>query len=179
MVDQARVSSIDALERFRANLIVFATASNQCIDEASDEIRRMRSWISDDRRHHWTLEIRRRTKALGQAEQELLAARLSNLKDSTTLQENGVRKAREALRDAEEKLQKVKLWAQRFEQLIEPLAKRLSSLRHTLGHDIPKALAFLVRAQTTLADYSESSLRPPQKVIGSKAEETDPPTSNT
>ena len=60
MSEQVKVTSIDALEAFRANLIVFLTKAHQSIDEVSDAIRRTRNWVQHDQRVHWEGEIRRR-----------------------------------------------------------------------------------------------------------------------
>src|SRR4051794_35271686 len=97
MADQARVSSIEALESLRATLIVFHERARRCVDEVSDEIRRTRMWVQQDQRHHWERELRKRNRALDAAEQELLTAKLSNLRDNIKAQVDAVRKAKAAV----------------------------------------------------------------------------------
>src|SRR4051812_11353008 len=155
MSEQARVSSIDALESFRASLIVFLTRAHQCIDQVGDEIRRTRVWVQHDQREFWDREIRRRQRVLAQAEQELLTARLSNLRDNIKFQQEAVRKARAAVHEAEEKIRNLKIWARDFPHVIDPLARRIEGMREYLDLDLPKALAFLVQAQRTLSDYAD------------------------
>ena len=53
MAEQAKVTSLDALESFRAKLIVFLSKSRRSIDEVSDEIRRTRNWLQGEQRVHW------------------------------------------------------------------------------------------------------------------------------
>ena len=75
MADQANVTSFDALETFRTNLILFLNKTRVRVDEVGDEIRRTRGWLQNDQRVHWEGEIRRRRRTLSQAEQELLLPR--------------------------------------------------------------------------------------------------------
>ena len=156
MAEQAKVTSLDALESFRANLIIFMTTAHRCVDEAGDEVRKTRQWLQGEQRTHWEGEARKRKRVLDQAEADLYSARLSGLKDRTIVQENAVRKAKHALTEAEEKLRAVKKWNRDFDGCADPLVKRLEGLRYFLDHDMPKALAYLVQAQRTLEAYAET-----------------------
>ena len=91
-----------------------------------------------------------------QAEQELLGAKLSGLRDNLTVQQAAVRKARAALDEAEEKLRNVKRWNRDFESAADPLVKRMESLRQYLDFELPDAIACLVQAQRTLDAYMEA-----------------------
>ncbi len=154
MAAQVRVTSIEALETFRAHLIVFITQAHISVDEVSDEVRRTRAWIQNDQRTHWEGEIRRRRKLLDQAQQELLSAKLSGLRDRTATQELAVMRTKRAVAEAEDKLRIVKVWNRDYDHRSEPLVKGLDSLRHLLDVDLPKALAYLVQAQKTLESYA-------------------------
>jgi hypothetical protein len=151
---QAHVTSIDALGTFRANLVVFRATTSQALDEVFDEVRRTRQWILNDRRFHWEGEVRRRQKKLDQALQKLMGARLSDLRASTAAQQNAVTKTRAALREAEEKLRRVKYWARNYDLTAEPLAKRLGGLRSFLEQDLPRGIAELAARQRALDEYA-------------------------
>lgn len=151
---QAKITSLDALERFRSNLILFLEKAHRAVDEVGDEIRRTRQWLQNEARAHWDLEFRKRTKVLDEARTTLLAGRMSNLRDSTAAQEEAVRRATRALHEADEKRRAVKQWNRNFEGRAAPLSKGMDGLRFFLDHDLPKALAFLVQAQKTLDDYA-------------------------
>jgi hypothetical protein len=157
MADQVKITSIDMLESFRAALIIFLNKGHQAVDEVSDEIRRVRGWIQNDQRVHWEGEMRRRQRVLDQANQELLSARLSGLRDSATLQERAVQKAKLAVAEADEKLRNIKRWNRDFDHAVEPLVKRLDSVRQLLDHDMPKGLAYIVQAHRTLEAYTETT----------------------
>jgi hypothetical protein len=155
MTSQAKVTSIDALESLRAGVIIFMTKGHRAVDEMSDEIRRTRVWVQNDQRHRWELEVRKRQKVLDQAKQELMSAKMIRLRDDLSAQHAAVRKAERALEEAEGKLRNVRAWTRNFDGCVEPLAKRLEGLREFLAHDMPKAVAYLVQAQTTLESYTE------------------------
>ena len=156
MAEQAKVTSLEALERFRADLIVFITAAHRCVDEAGDEVRRTRMWLQGEQRMYWEGAARKRKRALDQAEADLYSARLSGLKDRTIVQEEAVRKAKRAMAEAEDKLRVLKKWNRDFDNSADPLVKRLEGMRYFLDHDMPKALTYLVQAQKTLEAYAET-----------------------
>ena len=72
-----------------------------------------------------------------------------------------VNKARLALREAEERLARVKQWMRQFETQVESRAKVVAQLRHSLAHDMGKAVAFLEGAAATLAAYADMALPAP------------------
>ena len=156
MANQVRVTSIDALESLRSGLIIFLTKARRSLDDVSDEVRRTRMWLQHDMRFHWEGEVRKRQKILGQAEQELLSAKLSGLRDNLAVQQNAVRKAKAALVEGEEKLRNVKRWNRDFESASAPMLKRLEGLRQYLDFELPDAIAYLVQAQRTLDAYTEA-----------------------
>jgi len=155
MADQARVTSLEALESFRASLILFVNRAHRSLDEAGDEVRRTRQWMQHDQRLHWENELRRRQRFLDLAVQELMTARMSNLRDNVTAQEEAVRKWKRAVQEAEDKLRKLKIWNRDFDHFVDPLARKLESVRQFLDTDLPKAIVFLLQAQRTLEDYAE------------------------
>lgn len=158
MANQAHITSLEALESFRTSLIVYLSRTRLRVDEVSNELRRTKTWLQNDQRLFWEGEIRRRRRARDQAEQELLAARLSSFNDSMTLQMLAARRARKALEEAEEKLQNVKRWTRNYESCTEPLAKKLASLRNVLDDELPKAVTYLAQTQRTLEAYAEAPL---------------------
>lgn len=155
MAEQAKVTSLDALESFRARLIVFLTKGRRALDEVTDEIRRTRNWIEGTQRTHWEAEVKKRKKRLEQAEAELMSAKFSEFIESPTVQQMQVRKARRALEEAEDKLGKVKRWARDYDNYADPLAKKIESIRFVLDQEMPHGVTYLVQAQRTLESYTE------------------------
>jgi archaellum component FlaC len=155
MATHARLTSVDALEAFRASLIIFINKANSSLDQASDEVRRTRSWIQHDKRTYWENEVRRRTREFQQAEQELMSARMSKALDNLSTQQAAVHKAKRALEDAQDKMRKVKRWIRDYDGEVEPLSKGLNSLRGFLDHELPQALAYLSEVQRIMESYTE------------------------
>jgi hypothetical protein len=158
--NQAKVTSSDALDMFRAGLIVFQSKARRTLDDAADELRRTRMWLQHDMRVKWENEWKRCRKALERAEQELMSAKLSGLRDNITLQVNQVRKAKAALDHAEEKQRLVKKWNQNFDSIADPLGKRLEGLRQYIDFNLPKGVSFLVQAARIIEEYAETNQIP-------------------
>jgi hypothetical protein len=156
MSNQAKVTSLDALDALRAGLIIFMGKAKRSLDDAGDELRRMRMWLQHDMRMRWENEVRRCARVLEAAEQELFSAKLSSLRDNISRQQIAVRKAKADLTHAEEKLRATKMWARNYEAASDPLAKRLEGLRQFLDYDLPKGIAYVVQMQRTLGEYAET-----------------------
>ncbi len=157
MAEQAKVTSVEALEYFRSNLILFLTTAHQSVDEVGDAVRRTRQWVQQEQRMHWEGELRKRRRVLEQAEQELFSAKLAEHKHTMAAREAAVSKGKRAVGEAEEKLRNVKGWNRKFDGLADPLMKRLEGLRHFLDYEMPKALSYLVQTQRTLDAYAETA----------------------
>lgn len=178
MADHAKVTSLDSLDSFRAAMVIFLTKGRVAVDQASDEVKRARQWLEHDRRSHWENELKRRTRNLERAQQELLSARYSEFNESQTMQKSAVRKAKALVDEAEDKLRRVKIWVRNFDGTFEPLTRKLDVLRQYLDHDLPRAIVYLVQVQRTLEAYAETSpllsAAPPAADLPEPAEEPPP-----
>ena len=58
-------------------------------------------------------------------------------------------RARENVREAEEKLRTVKKWGKVFDTEVLPLAQKLENLRHICSQDLPKAAHYLLEVLKT------------------------------
>ncbi len=157
MPQQAQVTSVEALDLFRSQLIVFTEKARIAADDVMDDYNRTRQWLEHDRLEYWQAQIRRRSKDLENAQQELFSARLSNLQDTTSAQQQAVNRARRALDEAVTKVALVKKWTQRYENEAAPLAKQVDMLRSFIGHDLRDAAATLALMTTSLHAYLERS----------------------
>jgi hypothetical protein len=64
MAEHANVSSIDALEAFRADLIQYVEKARVALEDAEGEVRRTRSWLDVDRTGYWGGQLKLRAKQL-------------------------------------------------------------------------------------------------------------------
>jgi len=154
MAERAQVTSVEAVESFRANLIVYLKSARAALEEACDEILRARSWVQDDRRPHWTNEMRVRGRKLEEAKAELFNARLSQFQESTALRLMAVQKAERSIRESEAKLTVIKKWNRELESQTDPFLKQLNQLLGFLTTDMGRAVAHLGQMVRTLEAYA-------------------------
>ena len=154
MSEQAHVTSVDALESFRSNLIVYLSKARPALEEVSADVMRTRAWLEDEQRTHWEGEARRRYRAWQEAQQALFSARLSSFRDETSAELMMVQRTKRAFQEGEEKLKVIKKWARDFDNRVEPLLKQTEKLQTVLAHDMGKAIAELTQAIKALHAYA-------------------------
>jgi hypothetical protein len=159
MPDRARVTSVEALEAFRASLIIYLSKARPALEEISSDVQRMRGWLETDQRSHWMNEVRRRSQVLQEAQQALFSAKLSTFREAGSVEQLMVHRAKRALDEADAKLRVVKQWNRVFDNQTAPLVKQMEKLHTVLTHDMVQAVAYLSQAINTLEAYAD--LAPP------------------
>jgi ABC-type phosphate transport system auxiliary subunit len=162
MPERAHVTSVDALEAFRANLIVYLSKARPTLEEVSADVQRMRSWLEGQQRTYWENELRRRSRAMEEAQAALFSAKLSSFREATALEQMAVQRAKRARDEAEAKLRVLKQWNRVFDNRVDPLVKQMEKLQTVLAQDMVQAVAFLAQAVQTLDAYAEAA--PPTAV---------------
>ena len=154
MAERAQVTSVEAIESFRASLILFLSKARPTLEEISSDLLRTRLWLQNDQRSHWENQLRLRGRMLEQAQSELFGARLSKIQTATAAQYMAVTRARNAVREAETKLRLLKKWDRELEHRSEPLMKQVEQLHGFLAADMGKAVAYLAQVVRTLDAYA-------------------------
>jgi len=154
MPERAQVTSVEALEAFRATLIVYLSKARPTLEEVSADVLRTRLSLENEQRTHWENEARRRHKELEQAQSALFSARLSNLRKETAAEVMAVHRARRLLDEAQAKLLLLKRWLREFDTQAQPLLKQMEKLHTVLANDMVKAVAYLGQAVNTLDAYA-------------------------
>jgi len=172
MTSGAKVGSIEALDSFRSSLIVYISKARPSLEEIGAEVMRSRMWLENDQRIHWETQVRRRAQTLETARQELFAAGISVLRRSTSDEIRAVRRAENALEEAQNKLNRIKKWTRDFDSQAAPLVKQLEKLETLLANDLPEAVAYLGSVIKTLGDYASSL--PPQPTPSADADAPNP-----
>ncbi len=165
MSEQANVSSIDALEAFRADLIRYVEKARVALEDSAGEVRRTRTWIEVDRSGHWAAQSKARVKRLEQAEAELYNVVLTMPRESHAVQKMQVMKAKQDLEEAEAKLRKIKHWRQTYDNRVTPLLRQLDPMFFLVGQHLPKGIHMLTESIKNLQAYAERSpvsTSPPQ-----------------
>src|SRR5437016_3534218 len=125
MPQKAHVTSLDALEAFRSDLIIYLSQARPALDEVSSEVMRTRLWLENDQRLYWDNQMRKRLKTLEQAQQALFSARIGILRKESGLEQMAVHRAKEAVAEADQKLRTVKKWEREFEGRMQPQVKQM------------------------------------------------------
>jgi hypothetical protein len=155
MADHANVSSIDALEAFRADLIQYVEKARVALEDAEGEVRHTRSWLDVDQSVYWNRQFKQRAKQLEQAEAELYNVTLTSPTESHAFQKMAVLKARRRLDEAGEKLRVLKHWRQTFDNRATPILRRLDPMFSLVGRDLPKGIHALGESIKALQAYAE------------------------
>ncbi len=164
MPERAHVTSVDALEAFRASLIVFLSKARPTLEEVSTDVQRMRGWLEGEQRTYWENEFRRRHRALEEAQAALFSSNMSRLREPSAAEQMVVQRARRAVDEAEAKLRVIKQWNRVFDNRVDPLVKQMDKLHTVLAQDMVHAVAFLAQAIRTLDAYAEAA--PPAAASG-------------
>src|SRR5690348_13242278 len=110
MAQAARVTSIDAIEEFKAAWCRFGTDAGNALANLDLQIRRAFDWLEDQTKF-WKTEIRRREELVVRAKGELLQRKYSNRDgrgQGCTDQEIALEKALAGLDEAQTKLRNCK-----------------------------------------------------------------------
>ncbi len=155
MALQAKITSVEAIESFRASLIVYLAKARPVLEEVTADVMRVRSWIEQDQRRHWENELRGRKRRLEEAQAELFSARLSQLTHATTLPHMAMKRAQRAVHEVEAKLTLLKKWERELENRSDPLTKQLEQIHGFLTTDMSRAVAHLAQLLKSLDAYAE------------------------
>ena len=156
MPEQAHVTSSEALEQFRNQLIIYVSKARPALEEVSSDVLRARSWLENDQRIFWEGQIRKRNKELEAAQAALFSAKLGNLRQETAVEVMMVQRAKRHLEEAETKLRTLRYWNREFESRVQPLVKQIEKLHTVLSHDMIQAVASLNDTLNKLAAYAEA-----------------------
>jgi hypothetical protein len=166
MAENARISSVEAIESFRAKLIVFLGHARPVLEEVGNELTRTQNWLQNDQRRLWETELRRRERRLEEAKQELFNATLSPLQSgSSALNHMAVQRAQRAVREAETKLGILKKWDSELENRAAPLKKQTEQLHGFLATDMVRAVAYLDQILGTLEAYRNVATSRSEKTV--------------
>ena len=157
MPGQARVTSVEAIEVFRSQLVVYLSQMRPVLEEITGEVLRTRAWLEDDRGRYWQQEMRAKGRKLEDAKQELFTAALSRMGETSSFQQMAVQRAQRDVRLVEEKLAVIKRWNRDLENKTAPLVKQMEQLHGFLSVEMDKAVAYLDQALAALNAYQSVS----------------------
>ena len=163
MSEFARVTSIEALKDFRADLCTFGERAQEGLSSVQMQVLRTFDWL-DLQAKHWQREVRRWEDAVAEARTELARRKLMRIGDRApdcTEQEDILRAALRRLDEAEDKLVKTNRWLPHFRRAVEEYQGPARQLGAFLEADQPRALALLDQKIDALEAYARLAAPPP------------------
>ena len=153
----AKLTSIDAVERFATALRCFGEEASAALDTLELEARRAVEWIGHDRKDYWAQQVRRGWDHVAEARAELERCmtfhRVADHRPSCRDEKLALEKAKRRLRTAEEKVQAVRHWSHVVGHEVTEYRGSVNQLAGWLQGDLPRALAALQRMTTALESY--------------------------
>ncbi len=157
MAGPVRVQNLEMIQRFRMDLNIFVERCRTALDDARNDANRTLWWLQYDRLPHWQREVRRREARVNQARQDLMSAKMFDRSESNVSERRALRKAEEALEEARQKVDAVKLWLRRFDHDARTLTAQWQRLSVDLDHDLPRAVDLLSRLIDSIEGYLDDS----------------------
>src|SRR3954452_12166720 len=166
----ANVRSVDALKDFKVTLINFAEEARIALSSADMEIRQVRNWLTRDQLSYWQSQVKRCQERVSIARTELHRRQLSQANSdavSDTDQKEALRDAQRRLREAEEKVEKIKRWVPVLEHAISEYNSQSQPLGDRLAGSFTSSLKGLDRMIAALDSYL--AMAPPTAPVVPKA----------
>ena len=153
----ARVTSIEAIRAFGAELKEFELALQQSLESLTIEVRRAVEYFETDRGVHWPAEVRKASDRVAQAIIDLERCQVSirpEDRPSCYLEKKALEQARARLHTAEAKVRLTQKWMRTVRREAEELKTRTAQITFLADHEMPRAHAFLERTSRHLDRYT-------------------------
>ncbi|MCH2133259.1 MAG: hypothetical protein MK116_05875 [Phycisphaerales bacterium] len=160
MSKQAKITSVKAIDTFRAAVVQFRSRTMRGVSGVYQDVRRMQHWVESEQPLVWRQRIRKAQAALDNARSDLERARISRPNDTAQMffeQRKAMERARAKQREAEERLELLKKWSRRIDHQSNLLRAGLQPLTNMLEAD----MELLVARLNVLTKHLDSYLKLP------------------
>jgi hypothetical protein len=158
VTESAHVTSIDAIAHFRGALRTFDEDALRALVTIDEQAQRGLRWLESDAPALWREQVRRCFDNIGRTRVALENCRrraVGSNRPACQEELEAYRLAQRRLREAEEKIEVVRHWAQKVRQQIDDYRGRITSLRRSLEGEVPRTLALLDRTVASLDSYAD------------------------
>ena len=167
MGERARIESVDALLRFRANLCQFAEKVRIALDEAEAEIQRTIVWVKQQQHNHWKRQGEKRAELCTRAKSALKRKQLEKTalggKFSYIEEEKALLAAQRNLDEAREKFANVRRWSRLLDEESFTYKSVSQGMSQAVEVEVPVALAHLDNMIAALEAYATSGTQIEQR----------------
>lgn len=174
MAEQARVQSIEALNRFRSALVEFGEGSRNALTGIEIELRRVRDWLEHEQPRYWKSQIKlwdQRIVAARSALHRKNLQRSDGYVPDVSQEKEAIRICKLRIEQAERKLGSIRRWVPQFQHALSEYRGKTRSLESASSADLERMLAMLDRMIMALDAYVSTA--PPREIGGSPAPSSD------
>jgi len=143
----ARFDDIDPIRDFRIHLTKFQEMAGRALSDADSDVNRMMRWLEGEGLNLWTSAIRKRQEILAKAEEALRFKRLykdaSGSTPSVVEKQKVVKKAKDSLAEAQEKLKNVKHWTRALQKEQTLYRGAVASFSNDVAAGVPQSIGYL------------------------------------
>ncbi len=154
MATKINITSVEAIEAFRAHLIVYISKARPTLEEVNSELSRVQQWVESTQKGYWMGVLKEKGRVLEEARANMFSARMSNFKEAASAEQLALSKAKNAYDLVEQKMRVVRRWDRDFENKTAPLAKQLEKVHTILADDLANAVHQLTEITQLLNDYT-------------------------
>lgn len=155
----ANVQSIEALQEFRARLIIFQEKLNDALMSMQEQIYHAMDWIERDRPQYWHNAQNKAFDQISQARISLETARMrkemDDFRPSLIEEKQALRDAKNRLAVCQEKIRLVQSTIARVHHEADEFRGRMSQMQRLVETDIPNMTGLLEAMLKALEAYAE------------------------
>jgi hypothetical protein len=157
MGQPANVTSLDAVDDFRAALVCFKHEASTVLEGLEQQIYRLVQWIQQDQRQYWRHQSRRNEQQLQEAKLNLqrclMLKQVGDQRPACIEEKRALERAKRRQQACREKTAAVRKWSRAILQVVFEYKAGVGPLRQWLETDAPQTLALLERIRRTLEEY--------------------------
>ena len=157
MGSSARVTSVEAVERFRRTVAYFTDEISGALFSLRSEILRTQEWIEHECPHYWREQTRMAFDAIASARTSLETAQLrgkvAGHRPSCYDEQLALRKAKQRLQFSQDQIEVARRWGNKFRHEAEEYKGCLGKLQHLLDNDLIQLQSKLEGMIGSLEEY--------------------------
>ncbi|GIW81022.1 MAG: hypothetical protein KatS3mg105_2829 [Gemmatales bacterium] len=156
MEPSAKLTSIDALRRFKGQIEVFGEEAKEALSANEMEIQRAFSWLEEQLKH-WQKQLRIRQEEYAAAKKNLAQRKMMRVlgrRPDCSEQEEAFERAARRLREAEQKLANSRRWGPLLRRAVDEYQAKARLLQHTLEIELVRACAQMEQRLKALEEYT-------------------------
>ncbi len=163
MSDAARVSSVEAVQRFYRAVRVFQDEAENALLALDQQVSKVLAWYDYDAPHYWKEQVRKSFDDVARARAAYETCRMRTVADhrpSCYEEKEALAAAKRRQEYAREKVEAVGRWSVRLHRVIDEFRAQSGRFKQYLDGDVEKTAALLERTLASLESYLGHSLSP-------------------